>query len=258
MYPKLIELEKQFQPSILTQIFDPLLERKAIELWVKRDDLIHPVISGNKWRKLKYIVDNVLNQGCHTLISMGGAYSNHLHALAYVAKKLDIKAIGYIRGEQPEILSPTLRDIQEWGMELRFISRTEYKNLRAYKGQNDLPGLQQGQYWLPEGGAVKLALQGVGELVSEIDTNFNVICVPCGSGATLAGIINAASDSCLIYGFSALKGADFLTKDVAQLIPNTLAGQDNWTIRLEYHCGGFAKKIMNLCYLCRTLKISTI
>ena len=96
MHPKLIELEKKYKPSLLTAIHSPLLEQKQIELWIKRDDLIHPVISGNKWRKLKYILDHALTLGSHTIISMGGAYSNHLHALAFAGKQLGLKTIGYI------------------------------------------------------------------------------------------------------------------------------------------------------------------
>ena len=247
MHPKLIELEKKFKPSLLTAIHAPLLEQKQIELWVKRDDLIHPVISGNKWRKLKYILDHALTLGSHTIISMGGAYSNHLHALAFAGKQLGIKTIGYIRGERPENLSPTLQDIQNWGMELRFVSRVEYRELRHYKKHNELPAhlikkQQDGQYWLPEGGATELALYGVGELVSEIDMAYDVLCVPCGTGTTLAGIVSSVPESCIVHGFSALKGADFLIKDVEKLlyefgnIKNT-----NWTIQLAYHFGGFAK-----------------
>ena len=248
MHPKLIELEKKFNPSLLTAIHSPLLEKKQIELWVKRDDLIHPVISGNKWRKLKYILDHAITINCHTIISMGGAYSNHLHALAFAGKQLGLKTIGYIRGERPENLSPTLQDIQNWGMELRFISRAEYRELRNYKKYNELPAhylkkSQDGQYWLPEGGATELALFGVGELVSGIDMAYDVLCVPCGTGTTLAGIVSSAPAHCIVHGFSALKGADFLIKDVEKLIYEfSNNNKINWTIQLEYHFGGFAKR----------------
>ena len=93
MHPELIELEKTFKPSILTKIDDPLLAQYQIELWMKRDDLLHPVISGNKWRKLKYSLDHALSSGADTIVSMGGAYSNHLHALAYAGKALDLKTL---------------------------------------------------------------------------------------------------------------------------------------------------------------------
>lgn len=187
MYSKLIKLEATFDRSLLSYIETPLLQQKKVELWIKRDDLIHPVISGNKWRKLKYILDHALTMKSHTIISMGGAYSNHLHALAFIGQQLELKTIGFIRGEKPKILSPTLKDLQNWGMELRFVSRVEYRTLRIYKQHSELPGLQEGQYWLPEGGAVELALKGGRELIAEIDLKYDVMCVPCGTGTTLAG-----------------------------------------------------------------------
>lgn len=238
MHPELIKLEKTFKPSILTKIDDPLLEQYQIELWMKRDDLLHPVISGNKWRKLKYILDHALALGADTLISMGGAYSNHLHALAYVGKVLGLKTIGLVRGEQSEVLTPTLLDMKNWGMELRFVSRTDYRLLRQYKNHHNLPGLKPRQYWLPEGGALVLALKGIAELVTEIEIPYDTLCVPCGTGTTLAGIIDAVPGSASVLGFSALKNADFLTADVNVMLSQSC---NNWQINLDYHFGGFAK-----------------
>ncbi len=238
MHPELIKLEKTFKPSILTKIDDPLLDRYKIELWLKRDDLLHRVISGNKWRKLKYILDHVLSSGADTMISMGGAYSNHLHALAYAGKVVGLKTLGIIRGEQPETLTSTLRDMQNWGMELKFVSRSDYRLLRQYKGCHDLPGLKPQQYWLPEGGAQPLALKGVAELVNEIDVPYDILCAPCGTGATLAGIIDAVPDQVSVIGFAALKNAGFLQTDVKSLLPRF---SNNWQINQDYHFGGFAK-----------------
>jgi 1-aminocyclopropane-1-carboxylate deaminase len=238
MHPELIKLQETFKPSVLTKIDDPLLDLYEIELWMKRDDLLHRVISGNKWRKLKYSLDYALSSGADTIISMGGAYSNHLHALAYAAKLVGLKAFGFIRSEQPEMLTPTLSDIQNWGMELKFVSRSDYRLLRQYKGCHDFPGLKPGQYWLPEGGAQMLALKGVAELVNEIDVAYDILCTPCGTGATLAGIIDAAPEHVSIMGFAALKSAEFLQTDVESLLPRPCT---NWQINLDYHFGGFAK-----------------
>lgn len=238
MHPQLIQLEQTFDKSILSRIHDPLLERHEIELWIKRDDLLHPVISGNKWRKLKYILDQALSSGAHTIISMGGAYSNHLHALAYAGRELGLKTIGLVRGEQPDTLNPTLTDVQSWGMELKFVSRSDYRALRQYKGWQDLPGIEPQQYWLPEGGAQALALKGVAELVREISIPYDVLCVPCGTGTTLAGIVEAVSENASIIGFAALKNASFLTADVESLLRRPYA---NWQINLDYHFGGFAQ-----------------
>lgn len=238
MHIELIKLEKTFKPSILTKIDDPLLDQYQIKLWIKRDDLLHPIISGNKWRKLKYTLDHALSEGADTLISMGGAYSNHLHALAYVSKALGLKTIGLVRGEQPETLTPTLSDLQNWGMVLKFVSRFDYRLLRQYKGCYDLPGLKPRQYWLPEGGAQALALKGVAELVNEIDVAYDILCVPCGTGATLAGIIDIVPDQVSVMGFAALKNAEFLQTDVESLLPRPCS---NWQINMDYHFGGFAK-----------------
>jgi len=237
MHPELIKLEKTFKPSILTKIDDPLPAQYQIELWMKRDDLLHPIISGNKWRKLKYSLDHALSSGADTLVSMGGAYSNHLHALAYAGKVLGLKTMGFIRGERPETLTPTLSDLQDWGMELKFVSRSDYRLLRQYKGCHDLPGLRPQQYWLPEGGAQALALTGVAELVNEIDVAYDILCAPCGTGATLAGMIAAAPDHVSVMGFAALKNAGFLQTDVAALLPQPYT---HWQINLDYHFGGFA------------------
>lgn len=238
MHLELIRLEETFNASILTKINDPLLAQHQIELWMKRDDLLHPVISGNKWRKLKYIIDHALSLGVDTLVSMGGAYSNHLHALAYVGKVLGLKTIGLVRGEQPEILTPTLQDMTNWGMELRFVSRTDYRQLRQYKKWYDLPGLEPRQYWVPEGGAQALALKGVADLVAETAIPFDTFCAPCGTGTTLAGIIEAVPQQSSVLGFAVFKNAGYLTAEVDAILSQP---RKNWQINLDYHFGGFAK-----------------
>jgi 1-aminocyclopropane-1-carboxylate deaminase len=128
--------------------------------------------------------------------------------------------------------------MQQWGMTLKFVSRSDYRLLRHYKHWYELPDLKPRQYWLPEGGAQALALKGVAELVAEIDIAYDRLCVPCGTGTTLAGLVNAVADNVSILGFAALKNAGFLTADVNELLPYP---QDNWQINLDYHFGGFAK-----------------
>ncbi len=223
------------------QIIDPELSARQIELWIKRDDLIHPIISGNKWRKLKYILNHALHLNADCIVSMGGAYSNHLHALAYAGKLLEIKTVGFIRGEAPSRPNQTLLDLMDWGMELRFVSRSEYRKLRDYKHHDSLPDLKPGEYWLPEGGATELALKGVGESVAEIDLNFDVLAVACGTGTTLAGLIAHAPHSCRVLGVAALKNAGFLVYDVQQMLNTNGVTREDWQLALDYHCGGFAK-----------------
>jgi 1-aminocyclopropane-1-carboxylate deaminase len=235
---RLTTLEQTFGKSIISKINDPFLENHHVGLWLKRDDLIHPIISGNKWRKLKYNLDDALSQGADTIISMGGTYSNHLHALAYVGKELGLKTIGIIRGERPVVLTPTLLDMENWGMELRFVSRSEYRQYRNYKQHDSLPGIKPNQYWLSEGGANNLALKGVAELVAEIEIPYDVLCVACGTGATLAGLIGNVSDNTKVLGFAALKSSEFLHTDVQALLSHEF---HNWVINHDYHFGGFAK-----------------
>ena len=240
------QLSEQFKPSRLNQIHDPLLKKHSVELWLKRDDELHPIISGNKWRKLKYILEHALHSNKDTIISMGGNYSNHLHALAYTASLLNLKAIGIIRGEQR--LTPSLHDMKNWGMALKFISRSDYRLLRENKYPLDL---KTNQYWLPEGGAEKLALKGVSEIITEIDIAYDVITVACGTATTLAGLINAVPNNTQVLGFAAFKHAEFLNNDVNKLLsPNN----KNWHINHDYHFGGFAKTKPELIQFINTFK----
>jgi 1-aminocyclopropane-1-carboxylate deaminase len=248
----LSSLKACLHPSPLVRIMDPDLPRE-IELWLKRDDKLHPILSGNKWRKLNHILEDALLSGAHTLIGMGGAYSNHLHALAYTAKHLGLQTIGYIRGERMEPLTPTLEDCRRWGMELRFVSRTDYRLLRQYREPDSLPGLRPGQYWLPEGGAQSLALKGITELIAEIEMPFDVLCLPCGTGTTLAGCIAALGGTKTVIGFAALKHADFLTGDVERLLPKIYP---HWRIVHDYHFGGFAKTAPELLKFIRRFELA--
>ena len=239
MHPDLAIFEQSLEGSTLTKLTDPLLDRHGVELWLKRDDLLHPVISGNKWRKLKYNLDAALTSGADTLVSMGGAYSNHLHALAFVGQRLGLNTLGIVRGERPPVLSPTLEDMQRWGMELRFVSRSTYREARSHVHPHAFLNLSPNSYWLPEGGANALALTGVAELVAELTLPFDTLCVACGSGTTLAGLINAVPKNVTVLGFAALKNAHYLATEVRALLPHNECAK--WAIMHDYHFGGFAK-----------------
>jgi 1-aminocyclopropane-1-carboxylate deaminase/D-cysteine desulfhydrase-like pyridoxal-dependent ACC family enzyme len=233
------ELGINTKAAIIEVIQHPVLDEHKVELYIKRDDLLHPVISGNKWRKLKYTLLYALNHGHQHLISMGGAYSNHLHALAYVGYKLNFKTTGLIRGEQPAEENQTLSDLKKWGMTLKFIKRSTFRELRKYRTYDSKPAEQYNGFWIPEGGATQDALRGVSEILKEIDVDFNTLALACGTGTTLAGLAKALPDKKRVLGFSALKGGGFLEKDVKKLIKkNPLT---NWSINFDYHFGGFAK-----------------
>jgi 1-aminocyclopropane-1-carboxylate deaminase len=214
----------------LQRIEDTLLDARQVRLYVKRDDLLHPYVSGNKFRKLKYNLLEMKRLGKTGLITFGGAYSNHIHAVAAAGQLMGVPTIGIIRGEDPKDMSEdipvrlnsTLQSAEQWGMYLHFISRTAYRN----KDQiiKDLSDRYSDYYWLPEGGTNTLAMQGAAEVVDEIMAELgfqpDYICQAVGTGGTTAGIISAAvtlSKPIKVIGFAALKG-DFLTKEVQQLL----------------------------------------
>ena len=150
-------LEINTAAAIIEPLEHPVLEENQISLSIKREDLIHPIISGNKWRKLKYTIHHALKNKHDHIISMGGAYSNHLHALAYVGHKLKLKTTGLIRGEQPAEDNQTLSDLKQWGMQLEFVSRSTFRELRKYRTHDAKPAWQYNGYWISEGGATQEA-----------------------------------------------------------------------------------------------------
>lgn len=233
----------------LQAIRDEFTEKAGIALYLKREDLIHPHISGNKWRKLKYNLLAARSQDKHTLLTFGGAFSNHVYAVAAAGQLSGFHTIGLIRGEEHLPLNPTLAFARKAGMHLHYISREEYR----HKGEPGfLRGLQEkfGDYYLiPEGGSNALAVKGCAEIIADIHIPYNYLCCACGTGGTLAGLIAGTTDTHrVIMGFSALKG-DFLAGEVNglvaayhQLEPNRAIGiPASWHIQTDYHFGGYAK-----------------
>ncbi len=214
----------------------PFLEQHSVELEVKRDDLIHPIVSGNKWRKLKYLLIDAQAKGSKTLVSMGGNWSNHLHALAYAGKELGFKTAAFVRAHEGQRLTPTLEDCRRWGMELIFTSRVDYAQLRHSFQWNHFSEQFPSSYWISEGGFSELAIKGVEEIGQELECEYQHIFMGTGSGATLVGVTKACPES-QVVGVAAFSGADYL---YSQLEP-CLKPQTNWRIDTEHHCGGFAK-----------------
>ena len=233
------ELAINTAAAVIEPVQHPALEEFGILLHIKRDDLLHPIISGNKWRKLKYTLQHALNKNQQHLISMGGAYSNHLHALAYIGHKLNIKTTGLIRGEEPTEYNQTLRDLKKWDMNLIFVTRSDYRELRKHRTFDAPPAKIYGGFWIPEGGASYEALRGVAEILKEINQEFDTLTLACGTGTTLAGLTKVVHPPQQVLGFSALKGGGFLEKDVRKLLKKRSI--TNWSINFDYHFGGFAK-----------------
>ncbi len=216
----------------------PLLTKNEVSLHIKREDRIHPLISGNKYRKLKYNLINAKEKGFDTLLTFGGAYSNHIAATAYAGKVHGFGTIGIIRGEELDEkwkLNPTLKLAQEHGMQFKFVSRDTYRNKNSDFFQGQLENEFGSYYLLPEGGTNTWAIKGCEEILTIGDDDFDVLCCAVGTGGTLAGISNAARTHQQILGFPALKG-DFLQEDIRKF-----TRRENWILQTKYHFGGYAK-----------------
>lgn len=225
-------------PTPLQHIQDPMLEKHGITLHLKRDDLIHSEVSGNKWRKLKYNILQASKEGKKVLLSFGGAYSNHIYAVAAAGKYFGFETIGIIRGEETFPLNPTLSFAKECGMKLVYESRSNYKIKETDEYIHNLKERFGHFYHIPEGGTNPLALEGVAEVISEIEIEYSLICCPCGSGGTIAGLIKANNGKKTL-GISVLKGAGMLDNTVAALAQ--CDDQESWRINYDYHFGGYAK-----------------
>ncbi|MDX1702487.1 MAG: pyridoxal-phosphate dependent enzyme [Melioribacteraceae bacterium] len=213
-----------------------------VSIMVKREDLLHPIISGNKWRKLKYNLIEAKKGGFNTLLTFGGAYSNHIHATSYAGKLFGFKTIGLIRGEEHLPLNPTLEYAKSQGMEIHYIDRTTYRRKREKSLLNLMRNKFGDFYLLPEGGSNRLAVKGCAEIIQDIDVEFDYILAACGTGGTLAGLIAGLDGKKEIIGIPVLKGANFLVSEIRSLVEEYSPKQyDNWRLQLDYHFGGYAK-----------------
>lgn len=228
-------------PAPLEHLEDPLFNQQQVEVYIKREDLLHPQISGNKYRKLKYNLLTAQQEGHHTLLTFGGAFSNHIYAVAAAGKECGLKTFGIIRGEEHLPLNPTLQFAVDCGMELHYIDRTTYRQKDRAEFIEKLNAQFGDFYLLPEGGTNNLAIKGCREIIDELDTDFDYLCSCCGTGGTLAGLIAGLEGKKQVLGFSALKG-DFLIDEVRQLLKEYAQREyENWKIMTEFHFGGYAK-----------------
>jgi 1-aminocyclopropane-1-carboxylate deaminase len=230
-------------PSPLEELADDRLRAADIHLYLKRDDLINPEIPGNKWRKLKYNIEEAQRQGRRLLLTFGGAYSNHIRATAAAGYFFGFSTIGVIRGEEHLPLNPSLAYAASRGMRLTYMDRTAY---REKMNPDMITGLQErfgDFYLLPEGGTNANAVRGCAEIPAEISQPFSVICCPCGTGGTLAGIVGGLREGQRALGFSVLRGGEFLALQVKELQAQAFgAVSSNWAIEHGYHFGGFARR----------------
>src|SRR5688500_9192910 len=204
-----------YQETPIQEIYDHKISTAGLKLLIKREDLNHPYVSGNKWWKLKYNLEEADRQQKKTLLTYGGAYSNHIYATAAAANEVKLKSVGLIRGEETFPLNPTLSFAKERGMELKYISRQAY---RSKEGHAQYVSQFKDYYSIPEGGSNFLAVKGIGEFAEKLGEEFDYLCCPVGTGGTLAGLISGLDDSKKIVGFPILKGAHYLIDEVKNLI----------------------------------------
>jgi 1-aminocyclopropane-1-carboxylate deaminase len=211
---------------------------KKVDMVIKPEYLFHPQISGNKFRKLKYNLIEFKNQNQNILLTFGGAFSNHIAAVASAGKQYNFSTIGIIRGEEliDKVESnPTLKFAQDCGMVLKFISREAYRHKSSAEFLRQLKQEFGDFFLLPEGGTNVLAVKGCEEILTVDDAKFDYICCPVGTGGTISGLINSSGIHQKILGFPALKG-DFLQEEISKF-----ATKSNWKLILDYHFGGYAK-----------------
>lgn len=235
-------MENPIKESPLQLLQHPLLAEKGIILYIKRDDLIHPQVQGNKWRKLKYNLYNARLNKQNTLLTFGGPYSNHIYATAAAARLFHFRSIGIIRGEEPAIKSATLQFAASQGMELYYMDREMYRHKDDPDNIESLQAQIGDFYHIPEGGTNMYALEGVAEIIEELDIEYDYIATACGTGGTLAGLVVGLQGNKQVFGFSSLKGEDTLTGTVNELV-SEFTGQtfSNFSINFDYHFGGYAK-----------------
>lgn len=223
----------------LQEINHPLCREKNVRFSVWREDLNHPLISGNKFWKLKYNLERAKELGKSTLLTFGGAHSNHIYAFAAAGKEFGFETIGVIRGDECRELSPTLKFAAECGMKIYQVSREQYRNKTEASFLAELAEKFEDPYIIPEGGSNEFAVKGCSEMIENLKFSPDFLCSPVGTGGTLAGIVKGMNGKSKILGFSALKGGNFLKKDIEKLLNDeTLI---NWEIMDQYHFGGYAK-----------------
>ncbi|NVJ85960.1 MAG: pyridoxal-phosphate dependent enzyme [Algoriphagus sp.] len=227
-------------PVINQPLDHPLLEEKGIELSIKRLDWVHEFVPGNKFYKLFFNLLQAKQEKKNTLLTFGGAYSNHIHAVAHAAHLLGFHSIGIIRGEETLPLNPTLAAAKAQGMELHYISRSQYREKTTPEFLENLKTLFGDFYLIPEGGTNREAIQGTEKILEEEDAIYSHICVSIGTGGTFVGILKSASPHQEIVGLSSLKG-NFIHREIETLLEKfETEPKTHFSISTEYHFGGYA------------------
>jgi len=231
-----------------------LLDRSGVSLSVKREDLLHPTISGNKWRKLKYNIKSALDNGVETIITFGGAFSNHIYATAAACNELGLQSVAIIRGDYDKE-NPTTMFAQQCGMDLRFIDRSSYREKENSEAAKNILSEYSNFMLIPEGGSNDLAEKGLHELSSEInETDHDIIMVSAGTGSTATGILQQLDTDKELWVFSSLKSA-YLEDEI--LSKTDSSKHDQLKFISCYHYGGYGKTPPELILFMNDFKIET-
>ena len=242
-------------PTKIQQIKSSVLDQHEVKLFLKREDEIDHEISGNKFRKLKYNLISAIDQNFETLLTFGGAYSNHIHAVSAVGKKFNLNTIGIIRGERNDQLNPTLKDAENNGMQLKFVDRQTYREKNSDLFKKLLEEEFGRFYFIPEGGSNELAVKGCEEIADEISEEFDWVCCSVGTGGTISGLINGLKGKARVLGFPALKNAYFLEKEIKSFLEMRKSNvSTGWQLSFDYHFGGYAKYSWDLIHFINEFK----
>lgn len=248
--PNNIPIEELFSvaKSQIQMLRIPAFQARGIRLLVKRDDLIHPEVSGNKWRKLKYPLLQALQQKSEGIMTFGGAYSNHLLATASVCNEIKLPCVGFIRGEELAINSnPTLSRCHQLGMKLVFLPREEYALRNDFEYQRELKAAYPAYFLIPEGGASYLGMIGCQEIWKEITEPLDHLFVAQGTTTTSCGLLLAKPSSCTLHVVPVLKGFDVI-QEMTVLLNQAMWEKEmikealgDLVVHADYHFGGYAK-----------------
>ncbi|MCH8553695.1 MAG: pyridoxal-phosphate dependent enzyme [Schleiferiaceae bacterium] len=228
----------RLHPPKIEDIHHPLFEAQQVRVSVKREDGVHAIYGGNKWYKLQHNIQEALAKHHHTILTFGGAFSNHIAATAAACQELGLRSIGVIRGEAHYTENATLKAAQAAGMQLHFVSRTAYREKDSVQFLQSLQQLFGEFYLIPEGGANVLGAKGCEDIITKATTSYSHITLACGTGTTAAGILASCEPYQEIIGIPVFKDGSFLRKDILALTP-----QPNGVLELftQYGFGGYAK-----------------
>lgn len=247
-----IDLQLNIDETPIQKIIHPILVENNVNLFVKRDDLTHPLITGNKWRKLKHNLIFAKQQNISKLISFSGPFSNHLYALAGASRLFDFNSEVIVRGPQLDANNPCLKFAAACGVKLTPVNRLTYRRRNDLDYLTELQNSKPDSLIIPEGGSNQLAIKGMIELAHSLPDVDEVWCAT-GSAGTLAGLVEGLPEETKIRGVAVLKQADYLNETVKQLSPKA-QHQTNWQLLTEYHYGGYGKFNAELWQFCQNLR----